>query len=104
MILYFAYWRGEQIQFLKKVNKEQDFKIHYISFVCKERCLDFGLGCVNFCSLTATDLNTYAELTPSRPDKLSGDDSVTLNQNLWTKSYDVANMNWLLWQNVCMVT
>ena len=78
---------------MKKVNKEKDFKIHYISFVCKERCLDFGLGCVNFCSLTATDLNTYAELTPSRPDKLSGDDSVTLNQNLWTKSYDVANMN-----------
>ena len=54
-ILYFAYWRGEQIQFLEKVNKEQDFKIHYISFVCKERCLDFGLGCVNFCSLTATE-------------------------------------------------
>ena len=50
-----VYWRGEQIQFLKKVNKEQDFKIHYISFVCKERCLDFCLGCVNFCSLTAIE-------------------------------------------------
>ena len=44
MILYFAYWGGEQIEFLKKVNKEQDFKIHYISFVCKERCLDLGLA------------------------------------------------------------
>ena len=95
MILYFAYWRGEQIQFLKKVNKEQDFKIHYISFVCKERCLDFGLGCVNFCSLTATE--HICSINPFAPRQVIGGRFYhfklkSVDEILWCYQYELSSL------------
>ena len=95
MILYFAYWRGEQIQFLKKVNKEQDFKIHYISFVCKERCLDFGLGCVDFCSLTATEhvcsINPF-ELRQVIGGRFYHFKLKSVDQILWCYQYELSSL------------
>ena len=94
-ILYFAYWRGEQIQFLKKVNKEQDFKIHYISFVCKERCLDFGLGCVNFCSLTAATEH-ICSINPFAPRQVIGGRFYhfklkSVDEILWCYQYELSS-------------
>ena len=75
--------------------KGQHFKTQYISFVCKERCLDFGLGCVNFCSLTATE--HICSINPFAPRQVIGGRFYhfklkSVDEILWCYQYELSSL------------